>query len=162
MRQEVKLLKDGPRSAIAVAYQTISTSFASRPFDKPHNGRSVCRSRLRVAHDAKGSLDNKPAHHKILRQQWRGHGQRLRPVQVRPRCQQPSDSKVHREQSDKDQPLPQPDKLRSLRSVIQSPHPYSPLSSHVVRGSLHCDRHDYPRIQHDSAQPISHNNRDLD
>src|SRR6266852_7136576 len=82
MRQEVKLLKDGPRSAIAVAYQTISTSFASRPFDKPHNGRSVCRSRLRVAHDAKGSLDNKPAHHKILRQQWRGHGQRLRHVQV--------------------------------------------------------------------------------
>ncbi len=48
LRANLKLLRLDVRSAIAVAYQTIFTPFAGRPLDKPHNGRSVRRSRLRV------------------------------------------------------------------------------------------------------------------
>ncbi len=66
----LKLLRLDARSAIAVAYQTISTSLAGRPLDKPHNGRSLRRSRLRHEQRAEGSLVNKPTQHNILWQRW--------------------------------------------------------------------------------------------
>src|SRR6266571_3663954 len=67
LRANLKLLVFGLEFAIAVAYQTISTTSTGRLNDKPHHGGSLHGGGLRQPLSPKGAMVCEPSHNNVLR-----------------------------------------------------------------------------------------------